>query len=202
MGDTLTTICIMRTRIASPGRCIRPFLIRECRVARVQVRFKPLPTLFRGAPLKFWLDHLDRHKVLHSGIQERFGQSFIRLSHPCGLQLEVIEDGADGRRGWTTDEISSEVTTRGFHGPVLSVREIAETERFFIEALGFRKTGVDGAYHRFEIGSGGAAKTSRWFMSRTDRRGVGRSAQERLTISRSQSKTTKSSLNRKDFMTS
>jgi glyoxalase family protein len=115
-------------------------------------------TVPRGS-LEFWLDHLDRHKVLHSGIQERFGQSFIRLSHPSGLQLEVIEDGADGRRGWTTDEISSEVTTRGFHGPVLSVREIAETERFFIEALGFRKTGVDGAYHRFEIGSGGAAKT-------------------------------------------
>jgi glyoxalase family protein len=48
---------------------------------------------------------------------------------------------------------------RGFHGPVLSVREIAEQEHFLVEALGFRKTGTDGAYHRFEIGTGGAAKT-------------------------------------------
>ena len=32
-------------------------------------------------------------------------------------------------------------------------------ERFFVDALGFRKTGTDGAYHRFEVGSGGAAKT-------------------------------------------
>jgi glyoxalase family protein len=47
----------------------------------------------------------------------------------------------------------------GFHGPVLSVREIPEQERFFVEALGFRKTGEDGAYHRFEVGTGGAAKT-------------------------------------------
>jgi glyoxalase family protein len=109
--------------------------------------------------LKFWLDHLNRNKVENSGVQERFGQSFIRFIHPCGLQLEVIEDGADKRKGWTSEEISQDVALRGFHGPVLSVREISEQERFFVEALGFRKTGVDGAYHRFELGPGGANKT-------------------------------------------
>jgi glyoxalase family protein len=109
--------------------------------------------------LKFWKEHLDRHKTPHGGIQERFGQGYIRLSHPSGLQLEVIEDSADQRNGWTTDEVSKDVTTRGFHGPVLSVREVSETERFFVDALGFKKTGTDGAYHRFEVGSGGAAKT-------------------------------------------
>jgi glyoxalase family protein len=115
-------------------------------------------TVPKGA-LKFWLDHLSRHKVNHTSIQERFGQPFVRLDHPSGLQLEVIEDSADHRKGWTTDEISADVTTRGFHGPVLSVKEIAETERFLVEGLGFRKTGVDGAFHRFEVGAGGAAKT-------------------------------------------
>jgi glyoxalase family protein len=109
--------------------------------------------------LKFWNDHLGRHKVKHTGIQERFGQSFIRLDHPSGLQMEVLEDDADKRHGWTTDQISADVTTRGFHGAVLSVREVAETERFFVDALGFRKTGQDGAYHRLEIGTGGPAKT-------------------------------------------
>jgi len=109
--------------------------------------------------LKFWVDHLNHHEVKHSGIEERFGQQFIRFSHPSGLQMEVIEDSSDKRKGWTTEEISADVTIRGFHGPVLSVREVPETERFFVDALGFRKTGVDGAYHRFEIGKGGAAKT-------------------------------------------
>src|SRR5437762_9499215 len=112
----------------------------------------------KGA-VKFWKEHLDRHKVEHSGILERFGQPFIRFKHPSGLLMEVIEDPADKRTGWTTDQISSDVSLGGFHGPVLSVREIAEQERFFIEALGFRKTGVDGACHRFEVGAGGAAKT-------------------------------------------
>lgn len=107
----------------------------------------------------FWADHLDRHHVPHSPVAERFGQAFVRFSHPSGLQFEVIEDGADQRKGWTTDEVTSDVAMRGFHGPVLSVREIAEQERFMVEALGFRKTGEDGAYHRFEVGTGGAAKT-------------------------------------------
>jgi glyoxalase family protein len=109
--------------------------------------------------MKFWVEQFNRHEVKHTGIQERFGQSFIRFDHPSGIQLEVIEDPADKREGWTTKEVSSDVTTRGFHGPVLSVREIAETERFFVDALGFRKTGTEGGYHRFEIGAGGAAKT-------------------------------------------
>jgi glyoxalase family protein len=109
--------------------------------------------------LPFWTDHLKRHNVENAGVQERFGQSFIRFRHPSGLLMEVIEDRDDARAGWTTAEITPDVAARGFHSPVLSVREIAEQERFFIDALGFRKTGTDGAYHRYEVGSGGAAKT-------------------------------------------
>jgi glyoxalase family protein len=109
--------------------------------------------------LAFWKQQLDRHKVPHGDIEERFGQKFIRFTHPSGLQYEVIEDPADKREGWTTPEIGKDTAVRGFHGSVLSVREIPETERFFQEALGFKKTGVDGAYHRFETGSGGANKT-------------------------------------------
>ena len=101
----------------------------------------------KGA-IKFWKEHLDRHKVEHSGILERFGQSFIRFKHPSGLLMEAIEDPADKRTGWTTDQISSDVSLGGFHGPVLSVREVPEQERFFIEALGFRKTGVGTAGRR------------------------------------------------------
>jgi glyoxalase family protein len=109
--------------------------------------------------LTFWLDHLTRHAVENSGIQERFGERFIRLRHPAGLLLEFIESAADTRAGWTTNEISADVANRGFFGPVLSVRELAEQERFLIEALGFRKTGSEGPYHRYEVGEGGAMRT-------------------------------------------
>jgi glyoxalase family protein len=109
--------------------------------------------------LPFWSDHLKRYKVEQSAKQERFGQSFIRFQHPSGLAFEVLEDESDKREGWTNPEVSKDTAVHGFHGAVLSVREIPETERFFIEALGFRKTGVDGKYHRFETGAGGANKT-------------------------------------------
>lgn len=115
-------------------------------------------TVPKGAT-KFWLEHLNRHKIKNSGIQERFGQKYIRFDHPSGIQLEVIEDNADQRNAWKVGEITPDVGTRGFHGPVLSVREIAETERFFVDALGFKKTGQEGAFHRFEVGEGGSAKT-------------------------------------------
>jgi len=115
-------------------------------------------TVAKGT-LPFWKDHLKRHKIEQQPVAERFGQSFIRFSHPAGLDFEVIEDKEDQRKGWTTPEIGLGESVRGFHGAVLSVREVAETERFFTEALGFRKTGLDGNYHRFETGTGGANKT-------------------------------------------
>lgn len=108
---------------------------------------------------KFWKEHLDQHEVPHGGIEERFGQKFIRFQHPSGLQFEALEDASDSRVGWQTDEIKGDTAMRGFGGAVLSVREVPETERFFIEALGFRKTGQEGNLHRFEIGEGGPNRT-------------------------------------------
>ncbi len=115
-------------------------------------------TVSKGS-LPFWKDHLKRHNIEQEPVAERFGQQFIRFKHPSGLQFEVIEDASDKREAWHTPEIAKSEAPRGFHGSVLSVREIPETERFFVEALGFRKTGVDGRYHRFETGSGGPNKT-------------------------------------------
>jgi len=109
--------------------------------------------------LPFWKDHLDRHKISHGGIQERFGQRFILFQHPAGLSFEMIEESGDSREGWTTDQIGHGEAVKGFYGTVLSMREVAESERFFTEALGFRKTGTEGAYHRFEIGPGGPGST-------------------------------------------
>ena len=107
---------------------------------------------------KFWKEHLDKNNVRNDGIQERFGQKFIRFDHPCGLQLEVIE-AKDEREPWSVGEVSADVGTGGFFSPILSLREISETERFFTDCYGFRKTGQEGNYHRLELGQGGAART-------------------------------------------
>src|SRR5688572_27270048 len=93
--------------------------------------------------LGFWRDHFHRHAVDHSGSQERFGAGYIRVRHPAGLLLEVVEEPRDSRRPWTTCEISADVGTRGFCGAVLSVRDVCEQEAFLTDALGFRKLGAE-----------------------------------------------------------
>jgi glyoxalase family protein len=107
----------------------------------------------------FWASHFTRHGVEHTGVQERFGTKYVRVHHPAGLLFEVVEDPTDPRRPWTTAEISADVATRGFFGAVLSVRDVPEQERFFVEAMGLEKVGVDGAYHRFVIPGRGPATT-------------------------------------------
>ena len=134
-----------------------PYSRKAGRIGSGQVQATAF-TVPKGS-LSFWRDHLKHYKVEAGPVQERFGQPFLHFSHPSGLGFEVMEDPADQRDGWTTPEVGKDVAIHGFHGAVLSVREIAETERFFIEALGFRKTGTDGPYHRFETGKGGANKT-------------------------------------------
>ena len=104
--------------------------------------------------ISFWREHLERHSVEHDGIRERFARKYLRMRHPAGLQYEVVESD-DCRRPWTTADLSADVATRGFFGVVMSVRSVEEQEQFFIDALGFRKVGVDGPYHRFEAAGGG-----------------------------------------------
>jgi glyoxalase family protein len=112
-----------------------------------------------GSSLDFWLKRFDKYKVEHSPIKQRFGQKLIHFCHPSGLEFEMIGDDSDKRKPWTTAEISADVGVRGFHSLCLSLREVAESERYMIEGLGFRKTGEEGPYTRFEVQDGGAKKT-------------------------------------------
>src|SRR5271154_3480801 len=83
--------------------------------------------------LPFWKEHFKKKGIEQSPAQERFGQAFISFRHPSGLMFEMVEDPSDKRKGWTTPDVGGDAAVHGFHGSVLSVREIPETERFFIE---------------------------------------------------------------------
>jgi glyoxalase family protein len=144
---------------AEPGSVMTTFPYSRIPGRRGSGQIQSIAYTISKGSLLFWKEHLKHHRIEHGPIEERFGQRFIRFTHPAGLSFEVLEDKDDARVGWTTDEITESESVRGFHGAVLSVRDVSEQERFLIEALGFRKTGVDGAYHRFEIAGGGANKT-------------------------------------------
>lgn len=112
-----------------------------------------------ASSLGFWVERFKQYGVPHDPIAERFGQKYLRFYHPAGLEFEMIGDDNDERVPWSTDEVPADAGVRGLHTITLSLRETSESERFMIEALGFRKTGQEGAYTRFEIGKGGAGCT-------------------------------------------
>ena len=106
----------------------------------------------------FWVAHCARYNVEHSEVLERFGQRFVRVRHPAGLSFEMMEVEGDVRRPWTTPQVGRDVGARGFFGAVVSVRDVCEQEAFFVEAMGLRKVGVDGPYHRFALSTGDASQ--------------------------------------------
>lgn len=109
--------------------------------------------------LEFWLKHFEQHGVEHGEVESRFGQKRVRFYHPTGLEFEIVGDDSDTRNGWVTPEIGNDEAARGFHSVTMSVRDVIEQERFLTEGLGFKKTGEEGAYHRFEIAGGGPSRT-------------------------------------------
>ena len=127
-----------------------PYSRRPGRAGTGQVTATMYAVPYGSAP--FWREHFARHNVEHGEIEERFGAKFVRVRHPAGMLYEVVEARPDARRPWVTSAIGADAATRGFFGAVMSVQSIDEQEQFLVEALGFRKLGIDGAYHRFESG--------------------------------------------------
>jgi len=144
---------------AEPGSVMTTFPYKRIKGRKGSGQIQATTYTVPNGTMSFWLDHLKKHQIENRGIQERFGHKFIRFIHPSGLEFEVMEDPADKRVGWETPEIKVDTSVRGFFGNVLSVRETTETERFFVDALGFKKTGQEGPYTRLEVGAGGAART-------------------------------------------
>ena len=129
-----------------------PYARRPGRVGTGQVTAVTY-TVPKGAA-SFWTEHFDRRGAAHGGVQERFGRRFVRVQHPAGMLFEMVEDGADTRRPWTTRDVTADVAARGFFSAVLSVQDLDIQQQFLVEALGFQKVGSDGPYHRYAVGDG------------------------------------------------
>lgn len=109
--------------------------------------------------LGFWREHLIRHEIDVSAEQERFGERFLSFTHPdCGIGFEVVEVAHDPRAPWRSPYVPEAYAVRGFHSWTASVREMGDMDFFMNEAWEFRKTGIDGAFTRYEVDTGGAAK--------------------------------------------
>jgi glyoxalase family protein len=145
---------------ASVGNVLTSFPYRQrgIRGRRGSGQVETIGLSVPSGALDFWTERFERLGVAHGLVGERFGQRTLGFDHPAGIGFELVADDADERTPWTTADIPVEHAIRGLRSVTLSLREVADSQAFMDE-LGFRVTGRDGAYTRFAVGTGGASRT-------------------------------------------
>lgn len=100
--------------------------------------------------LDFWKERFTEFGVKHGEIEEKLGESFLSFEDPDGLKLELtVSSTEDKRQPWTTNQISVEYATKGFHHVTLTLRKIDATADILTEIFGYRFLKQEGKTSRF-----------------------------------------------------
>ena len=105
--------------------------------------------------LDYWADRLAIADVVTES-EVRFGRRVLVFSDSHGLPLSITETPhALHTEPWVCSTITESKQLRGFHSVRLRERDLSRTAEFLIDGLGFRLTGEDDGWHRFEVGDSG-----------------------------------------------
>ncbi|MFA7687600.1 MAG: ring-cleaving dioxygenase [Moheibacter sp.] len=102
----------------------------------------------KGA-LEFWKNRL---KTFNIDYKEGniLDENMISFRDPDGLELEFVEPkNPDNRKVWTTDEISSDVATKGFYTTTLTLNDADATSKVLTDLFGYELQQQDGNRYRF-----------------------------------------------------
>src|SRR5262245_8786758 len=100
--------------------------------------------------LDFWGERLQRYGTTLGAIETRFGERALPLFEPHGLGVALVESADALTRTftpWDESPVAVERQIRGLHGARLLERELAPTEAFLRDVLGFTPTAQDGDWH-------------------------------------------------------
>jgi glyoxalase family protein len=151
--------------IGSPGTDLTFFdwnLPRERRGAHSLVR-----THLRvkgAATMAWWVEWLEEHDVSAESLSEIDGRLTLRFEDSEGQRLALIDDGGHGDvpKNWDKSPIPAEHQIRGLGPIVMSVPQLAPTNRLLTEVVNFRNVreyaDTDNPHnpvHVFEMGKGG-----------------------------------------------
>lgn len=101
--------------------------------------------------LEFWTERFGKNNVLTGEVVERFGELYFPFLDPDGLNLSlVVPKDADNRTGWSTEEVSKEVATKGFHNSTLTLRELEPTAKVLTDLLDYEQIAQEGNRFRFK----------------------------------------------------
>ncbi len=109
--------------------------------------------------LAFWAERLQARGVDQDAPEVRFGERVLRLRDPHGLELSLTETSESKTAiPWPESPVPEPHQIRGFHSVRLWERDLAVTERFLRDALGFEPMGEEDGWHRFGAEGGGSGK--------------------------------------------
>ena len=108
--------------------------------------------------LEFWIDRFKQFNVAHEEILEKLGEKHLAFQDPDGLKIDlIIPKDEDNRKPWETNEIKSDVATKGFHNVTLTVKRPEPTIAVLTDILGYHLLKQEGNHFRFTTDSIGNA---------------------------------------------
>lgn len=100
--------------------------------------------------LDFWTKRFEENKVKQEKVVERFGEMMLPFEDPDGLKLNLIVSGKDdNRKPWETNNIKSDIATRGFHSITLTVRDVKPTAAVLTDIFGYKLLKQESNAYRF-----------------------------------------------------
>lgn len=89
--------------------------------------------------LDFWQKRFEDNNVIYSKPAEKFGEQYLSFLDPDGLKFELtVPKTPDTREPWTTDEISAENATRGFHHITITSNKMDATAKILTDIFGYK----------------------------------------------------------------
>ncbi len=103
------------------------------------------------ASLEFWGRRLEHYQVPIGQIETRFGERVLPAVDPHGLRLALVEASSAFRpfAPWSGGPVDADHQIRGLHGAQVWERNLAETDRFVTEVLGFERQAEERGWTRY-----------------------------------------------------
>lgn len=110
--------------------------------------------------IEWWARRLREHVVRMGDVTERDGRLVLDFEDPEGQRLTLIDDGGAGDPPvpWSASPVPEEHQIRGLGPIMLSVPDLAPTERILIDVMNMRRArsyDYEGEVAVFEMGAGG-----------------------------------------------
>jgi glyoxalase family protein len=93
------------------------------------------------ASLDFWRTRLTTHTVPIVAEGVRFGEEFLAVHDPSGLEIELVGTAHDQREPWTSEGIGPAAAIRGVHSVAMVHRDPRPSVEFLTGVLGFEVAG-------------------------------------------------------------